>query len=202
MGAARVVPFFETHGIPLSRVLPDRGTESWGAPERHEYERYLAIEDIDHTRTKVTSPQTNGIGASGGAAGSKLTKTNPSHVSARSSGNAHVWRSKPFDRSISRRADALAAQRIDPPVRGPLEGARVTGALRDPHAAVPADRREDAHRTSVVARHQERLAEEIEREVVARAHHLLDAADAGPLSHKDVLELPREELRRAVARGR
>jgi transposase InsO family protein len=57
----RVVPFFETHGIPLSRVLTDRGTEYCGAPERHEYELYLAIENIDHTRTKVKSPQTNGI---------------------------------------------------------------------------------------------------------------------------------------------
>ncbi len=57
----RVVPFFETHGIPLSRVLTDRGTEYGGAPERHEYELYLAIENIDHTRTKVKSPPTNGI---------------------------------------------------------------------------------------------------------------------------------------------
>ena len=57
----RVVPFFESHGIPLCRVLTDRGTEYCGAPERHEYELYLAIEDIDHTRTKVKSPQTNGI---------------------------------------------------------------------------------------------------------------------------------------------
>jgi transposase InsO family protein len=57
----RVVPFFETHGIPLSRVLTDRGTEYCGAPERHAYELYLAIENIDHTRTKVKSPQTNGI---------------------------------------------------------------------------------------------------------------------------------------------
>jgi transposase InsO family protein len=57
----RVVPFFETHGIPLSRMLTDRGTDYRRAPERHEYERYLAIENIDHTRTKVKSPQTNGI---------------------------------------------------------------------------------------------------------------------------------------------
>src|SRR6266702_2736691 len=30
-------------------------------PERHEYELYLAVEDIDHSRTKTKSPQTNGI---------------------------------------------------------------------------------------------------------------------------------------------
>jgi hypothetical protein len=35
--------------------------EYCGNPERHEYELYLAIEDIDHTHTKTKSPQTNGI---------------------------------------------------------------------------------------------------------------------------------------------
>ena len=57
----RVVPFFDTHEIPLLRVLTDRGTEYCGRPESHEYELYLAIENIDHTRTKTKSPQTNGI---------------------------------------------------------------------------------------------------------------------------------------------
>ena len=57
----RVLPFFEDHDIRLSRVLTDRGTEYCGNPERHEYELYLAVEDIDHTRTKTRSPQTNGI---------------------------------------------------------------------------------------------------------------------------------------------
>ena len=57
----RVLPFFEEHGIPLCRMLTDRGTEFCGNPEHHEYELYLAIEDIDHTRTRTKSPQTNGI---------------------------------------------------------------------------------------------------------------------------------------------
>jgi transposase InsO family protein len=57
----RVVPFFDEHEIPLSRMLTDRGTEYCGTPEHHEYELYLAVENIDHTRTKVKSPQTNGI---------------------------------------------------------------------------------------------------------------------------------------------
>lgn len=57
----RVLPFFEQQAIPPSRVLPDRSTEYWGAPERHEYERYLAVENLDHTRTKTKSHQTNGI---------------------------------------------------------------------------------------------------------------------------------------------
>lgn len=57
----RVLPFFAGWEIPLCRMLTDRGTEYCGSPERHEYELYLAIEDIDHTRTKARSPQTNGI---------------------------------------------------------------------------------------------------------------------------------------------
>jgi transposase InsO family protein len=57
----QVVPFFDSHEIPLSRILTDRGTEYCGSPDSHEYELYLAIENIDHTRTKVKSPQTNGI---------------------------------------------------------------------------------------------------------------------------------------------
>ena len=57
----RVLPFFETHGIPLLRVLTDRGTEYCGAREHHEYQLYLAIEDIDHSKTKARHPQSNGI---------------------------------------------------------------------------------------------------------------------------------------------
>lgn len=57
----RVLPFFEQHEIPLSRVLTDRGTEYCGTADRHPYELYLGVENIDHTRTKTKSPQTNGI---------------------------------------------------------------------------------------------------------------------------------------------
>jgi transposase InsO family protein len=57
----RVAPFFEEHEVKLCRILTDRGTEYCGNPEHHEYELYLAIEDVDHSRTKTKSPQTNGI---------------------------------------------------------------------------------------------------------------------------------------------
>lgn len=57
----RVLPFFEDHDIRMIRVLTDRGTEFCGDAQKHPYELYLAIEDIDHTRTKARSPQTNGI---------------------------------------------------------------------------------------------------------------------------------------------
>lgn len=57
----RVLPFYEEHGIPLLRVLTDRGSEYCGNREHHEYALYLDLENIEHTRTKVKSPQTNGI---------------------------------------------------------------------------------------------------------------------------------------------
>ena len=57
----RVLPFYDDSGVPLLRVLTDRGTEFCGSHDRHEYELYLAVENIDHTRTKAKSPQTNGI---------------------------------------------------------------------------------------------------------------------------------------------
>ena len=57
----RVLPLFEEHKIPLLRVLTDRGTEFCGQREHHEYELYLAVENIDHSRTKARHPQTNGI---------------------------------------------------------------------------------------------------------------------------------------------
>lgn len=57
----KVVPFYEQHDLRLLRILTDRGTEYCGAREQHEFQLYLAIEDIDHTKTKAKSPQTNGI---------------------------------------------------------------------------------------------------------------------------------------------
>jgi len=57
----RVLPFFEEHGVPLLRILTDRGSEYCGNRESHEYALYLDLESIDHTRTKTRSPQTNGI---------------------------------------------------------------------------------------------------------------------------------------------
>jgi transposase InsO family protein len=57
----RVVPFFDEQQVPLLRVLTDRGTEYCGQREHHEYQLYLAVENIDHSRTKAHHPQTNGI---------------------------------------------------------------------------------------------------------------------------------------------
>lgn len=57
----KVLPWFEEQGLPLLRILTDRGTEYCGKIENHAYQLYLAIENIDHSKTKVRHPQTNGI---------------------------------------------------------------------------------------------------------------------------------------------
>lgn len=57
----KVLPFFEQNELPMLRILTDRGTEYCGKVEHHDYQLYLAINDIDHTKTKAMSPQTNGI---------------------------------------------------------------------------------------------------------------------------------------------
>lgn len=57
----RVLPFFESQGMSILRMLTDRGTEYCGKVEHHDYELYLTINEIEHTKTKVRHPQTNGI---------------------------------------------------------------------------------------------------------------------------------------------
>src|SRR6201998_1024834 len=57
----RVVPFYDAREVRLSRGLHTRAREDCAHPGDHEYELYLALEDIDHSRTKTKSPQTNGI---------------------------------------------------------------------------------------------------------------------------------------------
>jgi len=55
------LPFYEANALPVLRILTDRGTEYCGKVEQHDYQLYLAINDIDQTKTKAMSPQTNGI---------------------------------------------------------------------------------------------------------------------------------------------
>ena len=57
----RVLPWFNSHQVPLLRILTDRGTEYCGKVESHAYQLYLSIENIDHSKTKARHPQTNGI---------------------------------------------------------------------------------------------------------------------------------------------
>ena len=57
----QVLPFFAEQDVSMLRILTDRGTEYCGKLEQHDYQLYLAMNDIEHTRTKAQSPQTNGI---------------------------------------------------------------------------------------------------------------------------------------------
>ncbi len=57
----RVLPWYAEQEIPVLRVLTDRGTEYKGNIEHHAFELFLSIEGIEHTTTKASHPQTNGI---------------------------------------------------------------------------------------------------------------------------------------------
>ncbi|WP_445359636.1 IS481 family transposase [Microbulbifer sp. ANSA005] len=57
----RVLPFYAMHDLPVLRILTDRGTEYCGKLEQHDYQLYLNINEIEHTKTKARHPQTNGI---------------------------------------------------------------------------------------------------------------------------------------------
>jgi len=57
----RVLPFFAAQEVPMLRILTDRGTEFCGKVEHHDYQLYLAINGIEHTKTRARRPQTNGI---------------------------------------------------------------------------------------------------------------------------------------------
>ena len=55
-----VLPFFEEHGVKVETVLSDNGLEFCGRQNRHPYELFLQLEEIEHRRTKVGRPQSNG----------------------------------------------------------------------------------------------------------------------------------------------
>lgn len=59
MHSAQTSP--EIRWLSVLRNLIDRALESFGRRERHDFQLFLAIHDIEHTRTKARHPQTNGI---------------------------------------------------------------------------------------------------------------------------------------------
>ena len=56
-----VLPFFDEHGVGIKTVLSDNGREFCGRPDRHPYELFLQLEDIEHRTTRVKRPQSNGF---------------------------------------------------------------------------------------------------------------------------------------------
>lgn len=55
-----VLPFYRQHGLQVGAILTDNGREFCGTPH-HPYELYLQLNDIEHRRTQVRRPQTNGF---------------------------------------------------------------------------------------------------------------------------------------------
>lgn len=58
---ARVLHFIASQKMGFIRILTDRVTEYCGKLEIHNYELYLGVNDIEHTRDKARQPQTIGI---------------------------------------------------------------------------------------------------------------------------------------------
>jgi len=56
----KVLPYYDERFIRIQRVLTDNGTEYCGRVESHPYELFLHLNSLEHTRTKVRHPQTNG----------------------------------------------------------------------------------------------------------------------------------------------
>jgi len=56
-----VLPFFEKHRLRIDTILSDHGREFCGRPDRHPYELFLQLEEIEHRTTKVRRPQSNGF---------------------------------------------------------------------------------------------------------------------------------------------
>jgi hypothetical protein len=56
----KVLPFFDEHNIRVLRILTDNGLEYCGKQDVHPYELFLHLNSIEHTRTRIRRPQTNG----------------------------------------------------------------------------------------------------------------------------------------------
>lgn len=56
-----ILPFFEKHKVKVEAIITDNGREFCGRPDKHPYELFLQLEDIEHRTTRVKRPQTNGF---------------------------------------------------------------------------------------------------------------------------------------------
>ena len=103
----RVVPFYDAQEVKLCRVLTDRGTEYCGNPEHHEYELYLAVEDVDHSRTKINHPWTTDVIDKSFLKGSAIFSSRARITAWRRAGSEV----KALPRSLYRRASFAASVR-------------------------------------------------------------------------------------------
>ena len=56
-----IQPFFEEHETKVDTVLSDNGREFRGRPDKHPYGLFLQLEEIEHRKTRVRRPQSNGF---------------------------------------------------------------------------------------------------------------------------------------------
>ena len=56
-----VLPFCDTLGVKINTILSDNGREYCGRLDRHPYEIFLQLEDIEHRKTRIKRPQSNGF---------------------------------------------------------------------------------------------------------------------------------------------
>jgi hypothetical protein len=53
LGNDKVLPVYTSHSLPMLHLLTNRVTEYCGKVEQHDYQLYMAINDIGHTKTKA-----------------------------------------------------------------------------------------------------------------------------------------------------
>jgi hypothetical protein len=133
----RVLPFYDEQGVPLLRVLTDRGTEYCGTHDRHEYELYLAVENIDHSRTKTKSPQTTDVIDKAflssmflgfGGVGRPARRSAPTKLAE--AGRPSSWRSAALSGSVGAILDRRTGDRgAKSRVRGGSPAAQPSGSL-------------------------------------------------------------------------
>ena len=56
-----ILPYYESHGVKPEVVLSDNGREFCGKKDRHPFELFLQLEQIEHRTTRVRRPQSNGF---------------------------------------------------------------------------------------------------------------------------------------------
>ena len=57
----RVLPFYAGMGLTVEHIITDNSREYCGRAMIHPYEIFLELNDIDHRKTKVATPRTNGF---------------------------------------------------------------------------------------------------------------------------------------------
>ncbi len=128
--------------------------------------------------TRSPSQSTSGV-----ASGSRLTKTNPCHVSSRTGARPYLLEAEVVEVVGVLGPDELALEVVDPGVVRTLEADRLAARLLDDgRAAMPADVVEAAQDAVPAADDDERLVVDLGQEVGAGRRRVLLAPDDDPVA--------------------